>query len=168
MSTQALNISYLVDAVLQQLQQREGSIYQVDLDILAKGLSASTYACHSHLALCLADLQFLQQLASAGKRQVTPAAVMTLLDAFAYGIKLNISVHQQLLPALPIQGLSVLPVALSDQHGATIHLDTRALISYQHVAQLNGKWLITPKLSLVTQLAKDYLVQRHIQLIKTE
>ncbi len=168
MNKQGLDINLLVNTVIAILEKRQHAVYKTNTDMLAKGLPASVYSCYGQLMIVMPDLTFLHQLASSGHYKRLDPSVRTVFEALSYGVDLNISVHQQLLPALPVTGLAKLPVFLTDQLGNAIQIETRRVVSYQQVAEIQGKWLLVPSATLVTPLAKDLLIQRNIHLVKTE
>ena len=158
-------IEKIVDAVINMLMQRSSSTYKTDTKQLTQGLPTSVYTQYGTLFITLPDMLFIQQLVN-GHTEGNDKAVTSVYEALSYGLKLKISLHQQLLPSLPLEKLSVLPVHLYDQLGNPIGLETGSIISYQKVITFSGKWLIAPHNILVTQLAKDILIQKNIHLIK--
>ncbi|MDV7103677.1 PduM family microcompartment protein [Vibrio sp. TH_r3] len=168
MSTFDINnfdIEKIVDAVITVLTQRGSSTYKTDTHQLAQGLPTSVYTQYGTLFIALPDMLFIQQLAD-GHSGENNVAVKSVYEALSYGLTLKISLHQQLLSSLPLEKLSVLPVHLYDQLGNPIGLETGSIISYQQVITFSGKWLVAPHNILVTQLAKDILIQKNIHLIK--
>ncbi|MDB1125259.1 PduM family microcompartment protein [Vibrio algarum] len=166
MTSQEIDITSIVNAVINILTKRQNAVYKTDLNALTKGISKSVYSNYSTLFITLPDMQFIQQLASHGRSTHVTPAVQHVYDALSYGLELKINIHEHLLPSLPIEGLALLPIQLSDQLGNTIKLETAPVLGYQQVITLTGKWLITPKTTLVTPLAKDILIQNNIHLIK--
>lgn len=155
----------IVNAIVVLLQQRERAVFATRQSDLAKGLSPSVYVRHAHLHIQQPDAGFLTQLALNNSQH---PAVATTLDAMSYGIQIHISLHQQLLKALPVSELHRLPLTFSNHLGQDIRLCTKPVIGYSDVIGLqSGILLIAPR-SLLTPLASDILTQRHIQWIRPE
>ena len=155
----------IVNRIVVLLQQRERAVFATRQLDLAKGLSPSIYVRHANLHIQQPDLGFMRQLAALDANH---PAVASALDAMSYGIHLHISLHQQLLTALPVMGLSKLALTLSDHQGQAIWLCPKSVIGYSDVISLRpGTLLIAPR-SLLTPLASDVLTQRHIQWIRPE
>ncbi|TQI80129.1 microcompartment protein PduM [Serratia fonticola] len=155
----------LVSLVITRLAEREQRVYSLRLQQLRHGLDPAVYLRHASLHLQLPDLGFMQCLA-AGER--AEPAVSALHEAWSWGIRVHISLHQQLLAALPRHGLSALPLSLSDHQGHAVRLCTSKLLSYRDVATLAPCWLLVGHNTLVTPLARDCLSARHIQLLRQE
>ncbi|WED28696.1 PduM family microcompartment protein [Vibrio sp. DW001] len=166
MTNQEIDITSIVNAVINTLIKRQTAVYKTNLNALTNGISKSVYSNYSTLFITLPDIQFIQQLASHGKSDHVSPAVQHVYDALSYGLDLKLNIHEHLLPSLPIDGLALLPIQLSDQLGNAIKLETTPVLSYQQVITFTGKWLITPKTTLITPLAKDILIQNNIYLIK--
>ena len=155
----------IVNRIVVLLQQRERAVFAARQSDLAKGLSPSVYVRHAHLHIQQPDLGFLTHLAALDP---THPAVVTALEAMSYGIQIHISLHQQLLNALPVDGLNRLPLTFSDHLGQAIWLCAKSVIGYSDVISLKpGIFVIAPR-SLLTPLASDILKQRHIQWIRPE
>lgn len=155
----------IVNAIVALLQQRERAVFATRQSDLAKGLSPSVYVRHAHLHIQQPDPGFLAQLAL---NDVQHPAVATTLDAMSYGVQIHISLHSQLLKALPVTGLNRLPLTFSNHLGQDIRLCAKPVIGYSDVIGFkSGILLIAPR-SLLTPLASDLLTQRHIQWIRPE
>lgn len=168
MSLVELNIKQIVDAIVQIISQRQDAIYHIDAQELTKGLSPSVYGLYAQLNISLPDLPFLYQLASYQQTATPCIAVKTVFEAMSYGMSLQISVHENLLSALPIKGLQILPISWVDQHNNAIQLNTSNVIGYSNIITLSEKWLVIRKQSLVTPLAKELINERCVHLIKVE
>jgi microcompartment protein PduM len=155
----------IVNAIVVLLQQRERAVFATRQSDLAKGLSPSVYVRHANLHIQQPDLGFMRQLAAL---DTSHPAVATALDAMSYGIHLHISVHQQLLTALPVSGLSKLAITLCDHQGQAIWLCPQSVVGYSDVIRLNAGILLLDPRSLLTPLASDVLTQRHIPWIRSE
>lgn len=155
----------IVNAIVALLQQRERAVFAARQSDLAEGLSASVYVRHANLHIQQPDLGFLTHLAALDP---THPAVATTLDALSYGVHLHISLHRQLLPALPVSGLNRLAPTLSDHLGQAIWLCAKPVIGYSDVISLKPGILVIAPRSLLTPLASDILKQRHIQWIRPE
>lgn len=155
----------IVSRIVALLQQRERAVFAARQSDLAKGLSPSVYVRHANLHIQQPDLGFITQLALSNAGH---PAVATTLDAMSYGVHIHISLHQQLLNALPVAGLSRLPLTFSDHLGQAIRLCAKPVIGYSDVIGLNPGILVIATRSLLTPLASDVLRQRHIQWIRPE
>lgn len=158
-------IEQIVNQIAALLLQRERAVYAVRQDELARGLAPSVYVRHAHLHIQQPTAAFMTRLAALDGSDL---AVNSVLDAWSYGIKVHISLHRQLLPLLPVQPLSVLPLTLSDHLGVAVHLCGKKVIGYRDVADLlDGVLLLIPH-AIVTALAADLLTQHHIHWIRPE
>jgi microcompartment protein PduM len=83
-------------------------------------------------------------------------------------MKVHISLHRQLLPALPAAALRPLPLSFSDSQGVAVRLHAGQVLSYRDIATLSPGWLLIDHHTQVTPLAKDTLSARHIQLLRQE
>jgi len=155
----------LVNSIVALLKQRERAVFAVCQSDLAKGLSPSVYVQHAHLHIQQPDLGFMKQLACADTQH---AAVCTVLEAWSFGIQVHVSIHRQLLNALPVRALSSLPLTLSDHTGLAVYLCAHKVIGYADVISLQPGLLLIDSRSLVTALASDVLKQRHIHWIRSE
>lgn len=155
----------IINAIVALLQQRERAVFATRQSDLAKGLSPSVYVRHAHLHIQQPDPGFLAQLAL---NDVQHPAVATTLDAMSYGVQIHISLHSQLLKALPVSGLNRLPLTFSDHLGQAIRLCAKSVIGYSDVIGLKSGILVIAPRSLLTPLASDILTQRHIQWIRPE
>jgi len=158
-------IESVVAGVIALLQARENNSYQVDIPALIKGLPKSVYLHHAQLYLPLADLAFIKSLV---EYDVSHAAVATILQAWAYGVRLRLMVHRQLLPALPLRELGRLPVTLVDHLDIPVNIITGENICYANVILLHDCWLCIDKHTFITALARDVIAKQGITLIWRE
>jgi len=99
---------------------------------------------------------------------VSHAAVATILQAWAYGVRLRLMVHRQLLPALPLRQLSRLPVTIVDHLDIPVNIIAGGNICYANVILLHDCWLCIDKHALITALARDVIAKQGITLIGRE
>ncbi|MEI6858523.1 MAG: PduM family microcompartment protein [Shewanella sp.] len=161
----SIDINAIIQTVLDVLKRRENTVLKIDVATLAKGLPSSTYTGYGALYVPLADLAFIHELVIFNAS--TPA-IATVLDALSYGVRLHITVHEQLLPLLPLAKLTRFPATIADQHDNLVHISTNKVVDYSLVVGLSGKWLLIPHHTLVTALANEQLIRRQIKLIRTE
>ncbi|MFZ1875149.1 MAG: microcompartment protein PduM [Chania sp.] len=160
-----MNLERLVNLVVARLVEREQRVYSVSLPQLRLGLEPAVYLQHATLHLLLPDPDFMQQLATGNSAE---PAVAALHEAWSWGLRVHISLHQQLLRTLPRQALQRLPLSLSDHQGQPVRLSASRLLSYGDIATLGPCWLIISPKARVTPLAQDYLSARRIQLLRQE
>lgn len=165
MALTSQRIQDLVDQIVRLLQQREQAIYSVQQSELAKGLPTSVFLHHAHLHIELPDLGFIHHLA---QLDTSDHAVQTVLDAWSYGVAVQITLHPQLLQALPVQMLSHLPVTLQTPGGQPVFLCAQPVVSYQDVVQLESSLLVLAPRTLLTPLARDVMRQHAISWIRPE
>lgn len=155
----------LVSQIVTRLIERERRVYSLRLHQLRAGIDPAIFLRHATLHLVLPDLGFIQRLAEGDSDD---PAVTALNDAWSWGVRVHISLHQQLLIALPRRALHRLPLSFSDHQGREVRLNTCKLLSYSDVATLGACWLIVGRKTLITPLARDCLSARHIQLLRQE
>ena len=158
-------IEQIVNQIAALLVQRERAVYAARQDELARGLSPSVFVRHAHLHIQQPTAAFMVQLAALDAAE---RAVNSVLEAWSYGIKVHISLHRQLLPLLPVQPLSRLPLTLSDHQGIAVHLCGKKVIGYRDVAELQDGVLLLERRAILTALAADLLTQHHIHWIRPE
>jgi len=161
-----IHINRIVNAVIDALTKRQDSVYKTDVNALAAGLSTSVYSNHDTLLITLPDIPFIQQLANCHTNNPPGPAVQHVHNALSYGLDIQLSVHENLLPFLPVEGLAALPIQFIDQLGHQIKLEAGPLLSHQKVRTFLGKWLIISRTTLITSLANDILLQNNIHLIR--
>ncbi|WP_413738132.1 microcompartment protein PduM [Sodalis sp. RH21] len=155
----------IVARVIAILQQREKNTRLVNMTELAAGLSKTVYLHHAQLYLQLPDLGFVHSLVAYDARN---PAVATILEAWAFGVRLRLMIHRQLLAALPLRELFRLPVSIVDQWETPVNIAARGSISYANVILLHDCWLLIERGTFITPLARDVLGQRNIKLIWRE
>ncbi|WP_431222775.1 microcompartment protein PduM [Serratia sp. L9] len=165
MTVAAEQVERLVSLVITRLAEREQRVYSLRLQQLRQGIEPVVFLRHATLHLQLPDLGFMQRLADGDNSE---PAVCTLHQAWSWGLRVHISLHQQLLAALPRHGLPMLPLSLSDHLGHPVRLSASKLLSYRDVATLDPCWLLIGRETLMTPLARDCLAPRHIQLLRQE
>lgn len=166
-------IERLTNLVIARLAEREKRVYSLNLHQLRQGIAPAVFLHHATLHLQLPDLGFMQRLANGegngeANREDREPAVYALHEAWSWGIRVHISLHQQLLAGLPRRGLQHLPLSLSDHLGHEVRIITGKLLSYHDVATLAPCWLLIGRKTRVTPLAWDCLSARHIQLLRQE
>jgi microcompartment protein PduM len=152
----------IVARVIALLHQRETKTYTVNMAELTNGLSKTIYLHHARLYLPLPDLAFIQSMVAYDSHN---PAVATILETWAYGVRLHLMVHRQLLAALPIRKLARLPVTLVDQLDIPVKMLTGGSISYANVVLLHDCWLLIERSTFLTSLARDVLEKQNIKLI---
>lgn len=158
-------IETIVAQIIALLRARENGTYVVTLPELAQGLAKTVYLHHSQLYLQLPDLAFIRDLVTYNDRV---PAVATVLEAWAYGVRLTLMIHRNLLIALPLRELSRLPVTIIDHLEKKVAILPARNISYADVVLLHDCWLLINKEAFITALARDVLAQRKITLIRQE
>ncbi|AOF18708.1 TPA: microcompartment protein PduM [Yersinia enterocolitica] len=155
----------LVSQIVTRLAERERRVHALLLPQLRAGLEPWVFVRHATLHLMLPDLAFIHRLA---QFDATCPAVAALNEAWSWGMKVHISLHRQLLPALPTAALRPLPLTFSDSQGLAVRLHTGKVLSYRDIATLDPGWLLIASSTLVTPLAQETLSARHIQLLRQE
>ncbi|EEQ12259.1 propanediol utilization protein [Yersinia mollaretii ATCC 43969] len=147
------------------MTERERRVHALLLPQLRAGLDSWVFVHHATLHLMLPDLAFMHRLAQFDTRC---PAVTALNEAWSWGMKVHISLHRQLLAALPAAALRPLPLSFSDSQGVAVRLHTGKVLSYRDIATLDPGWLLIDAHTLVTPLAQDTVSARHIQLLRQE
>ncbi|PEH55636.1 microcompartment protein PduM [Yersinia kristensenii] len=155
----------LVSQIVTRLAERERRVHALRLPQLRAGLDSSVFTHYATLHLMLPDLAFIHRLA---QFDATCPAVAALNEAWSWGMKVHISLHRQLLPALPSAALRPLPLSFSDNQGLAVRLHAGQVLSYRDIATLDPGWLLIDHPTLVTPLAQETLSARHIQLLRQE
>lgn len=120
---------------------------------------------HASLRIVQVDLPLLEQLA--GQRALT-AAGCALHEAMAWGVRVQLTLLPALLPALAVKKLARLPLTLSDPLGQPVTLHAASVVTYADVARLHRGYLVLRRHPIITALAREAAVARHVQLIKQE
>ena len=84
------------------------------------------------------------------------------------GELVQLTLHGQLLPVIPVKKLARLPLTFADERGLPLVLHAGSVLSYRDVAPLGQGHLVIQRKCLVTALARDAARARNIQLIKQE
>ncbi|CFQ42710.1 putative propanediol utilization protein [Yersinia frederiksenii] len=155
----------LVSQIVTRLAERERRVHALLLPQLRAGLDPAIFVQHANLHLMLPDLAFICRLAQSDTHC---PAVAALNEAWSWGMKVHISLHHQLLPALPAAALRPLPLTFSDSRGIAVRFYAGKVLSYRDIATLGPGWLLIDHHTLVTPLAQDQLSAGHIQLLRQE
>lgn len=155
----------IVEEIVSRLQRRAHSTATLSVAQLREADSRSLFCQHASLRILLIDLPLLGQLAEA---ETDDPVAGKIHDALAFGIRVQLSVHSQLLPVIPVKKLARLPVMFTDEHGLALTLHAGSLLSYRDVALLGQGRLVLHRKCLVTALAREAANARNIQLIKQE
>ena len=81
---------------------------------------------------------------------------------------MQLTLHGQLLPVIPVKKLARLPLTFADERGLPLVLHAGSVLSYRDVAPLGPGRLVIHRKCLVTALARDAAQARNIELIKQE
>ena len=155
----------IVGEIVSRLQRRALSTATLSVAQLRDADCRSLFCQHASLRVLLVDLPLLNQLAEA---DTDDAAVGNIHDALAFGIRVQLTLHSQLLPVIPLKKLARLPVIFTDERGRPLILHAGSVLSYRDVAQLGQGRLVIHRKCLVTALARDAAQARNIELIKQE
>ncbi len=155
----------LVSQIVTRLTERERRVHALLLPQLRAGLEPWVFVRHATLHLMLPDLAFMHRLAQSDSQC---PAVNALNEAWSWGMKVHISLHRQLLAALPAAALRRMPLSLSDNQGVAVGLHAGRVLGYRDIATLSSGWLLIDAHTLVTPLAQDTVSARHIQLLRQE
>ena len=120
---------------------------------------------NASLRIVQVDLPLLEQLA--GQRALA-AAGCALHEAMAWGVRVQLTLLPALLPALAVKKLARLPLTFSDPLGQPVRLHAASVLTYADVARFSGGYLVLRRRPIITALAREAAVARHVQLIKQE
>ena len=148
----------IVGEIVSRLQRRAHSTATLSVAQL-RDADCRSLCQHASLRILLVDLPLLGQLTEA--ETVDPAA-RNIHDALAFGLRVQLTLHRQLLPVIPVKKLARLPVNFTDERGVPLILHAGSVLSYRDVAPLGQGRLVIHRKCLVTALA------RNIELIKQE
>ncbi|EHR8837041.1 PduM family microcompartment protein [Shigella flexneri] len=151
--------------IQQMLRQRHNHAREVTLEELRQGLSRVIYLFHDELYLKLPDPAFIQRLAEWDDRD---AAAATLFQSWAYGVRLRLMVHRQLLHSLPLQALARMPLKLEDHRRKSVQLITHECVTWSDLVQINNCLLLVSKRAFITAMACELLEKNNISLIRQE
>lgn len=155
----------IVEEVVSRLQRRAQSAVTLSVAQLRDADPRSLCCRNSSLRILQVDVPLLEQIAEGDSSN--NAAVM-VHEALAFGLRVQLSVQRHLLPALPVRKLARLPLTFSDEQGQTVILHPVNLFSYADIARLSQGVVVLRRRCIVTALAREAAVTRHIQLIKQE
>lgn len=155
----------IVEEVVSRLQRRAESTATLSVTQLREATSRDLFCQYSSLHLLQVDLPLLEQIA---ENEASDAAAVMIHDALAFGLRVQLSLHRQLLPALPVKKLARLPLVLTDEQGRAVLLHPTRLLSYADVALLPAGLLVLRRKCVVTALAREAASSRHIHIIKQE
>lgn len=155
----------IVEEIISRLQRRAESTVTLSVAQLRDADCRDLFCQHASLRVLLVDLPLLNQLAEA---DIDDAAARNIHDALAFGLRVQLTLHSQLLPVIPVKKLARLPVNFTDERGVPLILHAGSVLSYRDVAPLGRVRLVIQRKCLVTALAHDAVQARNIQLIKQE
>ncbi|QGN39504.1 microcompartment protein PduM [Klebsiella oxytoca] len=155
----------IVEEIVSRLQQRAGSTASLSVAQLRDADCPALFCQHASLRIQLVDLPLLDQLADAN---TDDAAARKIHHALAFGVRVQLTLHSQLLPVIPVKKLARLPLAFADERGLPLVLHAGSLLSYRDVALLDKGRLVLHRKCIVTALAREAANTRNIQLIKQE
>ena len=139
----------IVEEVAARLRRRARSTATLSVAQLGEADIHSLLCQHASLRIVQVDLPLLEQLT--GQRALT-AAGCALHEAMAWGVRVQLT----LLPAL------------LDPPGQPVRLHAASVLTYADVARLHGGYLVLRRRPIITALAREAAVARHVQLITQE
>ena len=151
----------IVEEVAARLRRRALSTATLSVAQLGEADIRSLLCQHASLRIVQVDLPLLEQLA--GQRALA-AAGCALHEAMAWGVRVQLT----LLPALAVKKLARLPLTFSDPLGQPVRLHAASVLTYADVARFSGGYLVLCRRPIITALAREAAVARHVQLIKQE
>lgn len=151
--------------IQQILAKRQNHSRVVTLEELERGLSRVVYLSYDELYLKLPSPGFIRRLANWDDRD---AAVATVLQAWSYGVRLRLMVHQQLLRALPLREMAALPIALEDHRRVKVRLMLNDFLTWSDLVPIKDSWLLINKRAVITPMANSLCVKNNIKLIRQE
>lgn len=155
----------IVEEIVSRLQRRAQSTATLSVAQLRDADCPALFCQHASLRILLIDLPLLVQLA---ETETDDPVARKIHDALAFGIRVQITLHSQLLPVIPVKKLARLPVIFTDDRGLPLILHAGSVLSYRDIAQLSHGRLVIHRKCIVTALAREAAHARHIQLIKQE
>lgn len=90
----------IVEEIVSRLQRRAQSTVTLSVAQLRDADCPALFCQHASLRILLVDLPLLGQLADA---ETDDAAARKIHDALAFGIRVQLSLHSQLLPVIPVK-----------------------------------------------------------------
>lgn len=155
----------IVEEIVSRLQRRAQSTATLSVAQLRDADCPALFCQHASLRILLVDLPLLGQLADT---ETDDPAARKIHDALAFGIRVQLTLHSQLLPVIPVKKLARLPVMFTDERRLPLSLHAGSVLSYRDVAQLNPGHLVLHRKCIVTALAREAANARNIQFIKQE
>ncbi|HDT5144551.1 TPA: microcompartment protein PduM [Klebsiella michiganensis] len=155
----------IVEEIVSRLQRRALSTATLSVAQLRDADCRSLFCQHASLRILLVDLPLLGRLTEA---ETDDPAARNIHDALVFGLRVQLTLHRQLLPVIPVKKLARLPVNFTDERGVPLILHAGSLLSYRDVAPLGQGRLVIHRKCLVTALARDAAQARNIELIKQE
>ncbi|BED95598.1 MULTISPECIES: microcompartment protein PduM [Escherichia] len=158
-------LAKIVDEVVARLQRRATSVAMLSVAQLREANQRTLFCQYSALHIVQMDMPLLKQIAQCDCSDI---AASIIHNALAIGVRVGISLRQELLMFLPIRQLSALPVELHNEYGQHVVLHPGKLLSYTDVLKSGGEIVLLRQKCLVTALAREAAEARNIQLIKQE
>lgn len=155
----------IVEEVAARLRRRARSTATLSVAQLGEADIHSLLCQHASLRIVQVDLPLLEQLT--GQRALT-AAGCALHEAMAWGVRVQLTLLPALLPALAVKKLARLPLTFSDPPDQPVRLHAASVLTYADVARLRGGYLVLRRRPIITALAREAAVARHVQLITQE
>ncbi|HEY4466786.1 MAG TPA: microcompartment protein PduM [Klebsiella sp.] len=155
----------IVEEIVSRLQRRAHSTATLSVAQLRDADCRNLFCQHASLRILLVDLPLLGQITDA---ETDDPVARKIHDALAFGIRVQLSLHSQLLPVIPVKKLARLPLIFVDERGLPLILHAGSVLSYRDVAQPGQRRVILHRKCIVTTLARDAASARNIQLIKQE
>ena len=155
----------IVEEVAARLRRRALSTATLSVAQLGEADIRSLLCQHASLRNVQVDLPLLEQLA--GQRALA-AAGCALHEAMAWGVRVQLTLLPAQLPALAVKKLARLPLTFSDPLGQPVRLHAASVLTYADVARFSGGYLVLRRRPIITALAREAAVARHVQLIKQE
>ena len=141
----------IVEEVAARLRRRALSTATLSVAQLGEADIRNLLCQHASLRIVQVDLPLLEQLA--GQRALA-AAGCALHEAMAWGVRVQLTLLPALLPALAL--------------GQPVRLHAASVLTYADVARFSGGYLVLRRRPIITALAREAAVARHVQLIKQE
>ncbi|WP_308563137.1 microcompartment protein PduM [uncultured Klebsiella sp.] len=155
----------VIEEIVSRLQRRARSTATLSVAQLRDADCRNLFCQHASLRILLVDLPLLNQLVEA---ESNAPVVRKIHQALAFGIRVQITLHSQLLQAIPVKKLARLGITFTDERGLPLILHSASLLSYRDVARLDKGRLLLRRQCIVTALARETANARNIQLIKQE
>lgn len=155
----------IVEEIVSRLQRRAQSTATLSVTQLRDADCPALFCQHASLRILLVDLPLLGQLADA---ETDDAAARKIHDALAFGIRVQLSLHNQLLPGIPVKKTGSSAAGIHRRAGLPLVLHAGSVLSYRDVALLSRGRVVVHRKCIVTAMARDAANARNIQLIKQE